>query len=65
MTTIYESVTILEEYPEIYKQDELKKNNKGNISAYEKHNYRISYQIEKQEIYIIRVRQASKEPLKY
>jgi plasmid stabilization system protein ParE len=62
---IHESALILATNPEIYKLDTLKDNNKGNIRAYEKHTYRISYQIEKEAVYIIRVRYARKEPLGY
>lgn len=65
ITEIHESVSILTTDSEIYKLDALKKNNKGNIRAYEKHSYRISYLIEKEEVYIIRVRYARKEPLEY
>ncbi|WP_194766661.1 type II toxin-antitoxin system RelE/ParE family toxin [Tamlana sp. I1] len=65
ITEIYESTSILADNPEIYKLDTLKENNKGNIRAYEKHTYRISYLVEKNAIYIIRVRYARKEPLEY
>ncbi len=62
---IYESTSILATNPEIYKLDSLKQNNKGNIRAYEKHTYRISYLIDKETVYIIRVKYARKEPLEY
>ncbi len=65
ITEIYESTEVLMENPEIYKLDALKENNKGNIRAYEKHTYRISYLIEEKAIYILRVRYARKEPLGY
>jgi plasmid stabilization system protein ParE len=65
ITEVYESASILATNPEIYKLDTLRKNNKGNIRAYEKHTYRISYQIEESTVYIIRVRYARKEPLEY
>lgn len=65
ITEIYESASILATDPEIYKLDTLKENNKGNIRTYEKHTYRISYLIEKEAVYIIRVRYARKEPLEY
>jgi plasmid stabilization system protein ParE len=51
--------------PEIYKLDALRKNNPGNIRAFEKHSHRISYLIEDEAIYIIRVRYARKQPLNY
>lgn len=65
ISEIYESASILATNPEIYKLDNLKENNKGNIRAYEKHTYRISYLVEEKAIYIIRVRYARKEPLGY
>ena len=65
ITEIFESTLILESNPEIYKLDSLKENNKGNIRAYQKHTYRISYLIEEETVYILRVRYARKEPLEY
>ncbi|MDC6353989.1 MULTISPECIES: type II toxin-antitoxin system RelE/ParE family toxin [unclassified Robiginitalea] len=65
ITEIYDSTAILASDPEIYRLDTLKKNNRGNIRAYEKHTYRISYLIEQKAVYIIRVRYARKEPLEY
>ena len=62
---VHESTSILATDPEIYKLDTLRKGNRGNIRAYEKHSYRISYQVEKEAVYIIRVRYARKEPLGY
>jgi len=65
ITEIYESTSILATNPEIYKLDKLRENNRENIRAYEKHTYRISYLVEEEKVYIIRVRYARKEPLKY
>lgn len=65
ITEIYESAVILATNPEIYKLDTLKENNNGNIRAYEKYTYRISYLVEEEAVYIIRVRYARKEPLGY
>lgn len=62
---LYESTNILATNPEIYELDQLYANNTGNVRAYVKHNYRISYLVEKECIYIIRVRYARKEPLLY
>jgi len=62
---IYESASILATNPEIYKLDTLKEDNKGNIRAYEKHTYRISYLIKEEAVYVIRVRYARKEPLEF
>lgn len=65
ITAIHESAFILSSNSDIYKVDQLRINNAGNIRAYEKHTYRISYQIEAEAVYIIRVRYARKEPLEY
>lgn len=65
ITELYESTTVLATNSEIYELDRFKKNNRGNIRAYEKHTYRIAYLIEEEAIYIIRVRHARKEPLEY
>ena len=55
---VHESTLILATNPEIYKVDPLRLKNKGNA-------YRISYLIEDEAVYIIRVRYARKEPLEY
>ncbi len=65
ITEIHDSISILATNPEIYKLDTLKHNNKGNIRVYEKHTYRISYLVEEDTLYVIRVRYARKEPLEY
>ena len=65
ITEVYDSVSILSTNPEIYKLDFLKSNNKGNIRAFQKHSYRISYLIEKEIVYILRVKHSRKEPLEY
>lgn len=65
ITEIFDSALLLATNPEIYKLDTLKKNNKGNIRAYEKHTYRISYLVEEETVFILRVRYARKEPLEY
>src|SRR5690606_40571807 len=50
ISQIYESASILATEPEIYKLDTLKENNIGNIRAYEKHTYRISYLVEEEVV---------------
>ena len=62
---VHESTLTLATNPEIYKVDPLRLKNKGNLRFYEKHAYRISYLIEDEAVYIIRVRYARKEPLEY
>lgn len=64
ITEIYESVQILSSQPEIYKLDELRRKNNGDIRAFEKHAYRISYQINDDKVYIIQIRYARKKPQK-
>lgn len=64
-TEIYNSTSDLAFNPEMYKIDSLKLNNRGTIRAYEKHTYRISYMIDQNSIYILRVRYARKEPLTF
>jgi mRNA-degrading endonuclease RelE of RelBE toxin-antitoxin system len=62
---VYDAVSILKTHSEIYKLDEFKKNNPGTIRAFEKHTYRISYQIDADTIFIIRLKYARKEPKIY
>ena len=62
---IYDSVSILKTNSEIFKSDTLKTNNSGNIRAYQKHGYRLSYLIEEKKVFIIRVRHAKREPLEF
>ncbi|TXE19119.1 hypothetical protein ES692_04490 [Psychroserpens burtonensis] len=50
---------------EIYKIDQLKNNNQGNVRTYEKHKYTITYLIEDTKVYILRVRYAKKEPIRF
>lgn len=65
ISEIYDSTLILASNPEIYKLDPLKVKNRGNIRTYEKHSYRITYLIEEDVVYIIRIRYAGKEPLEF
>lgn len=51
--------------PERYSLDKYRKNNDGSIRAFEKHHYRIAYQIKNDEIRILRLRHTSRLPLKY
>ena len=47
---IFESTSVLTTNPEIFKVDSLKKNNPGNIRAYEINTFRISYLIQEKAI---------------
>jgi len=51
--------------PERYPLDKYRKNNDGSIRAFEKHRYRIAYQIKNDEIRILRLRHTNRLPLKY
>ena len=55
----------LPDNPERHPPDKLKKKNKGDHRAFNKYSYRISYQIKKEIIVILRVRHAKREPLDY
>jgi plasmid stabilization system protein ParE len=62
---IFDTAERLKNNPEIYPLDKYRKNNNGTIRAFEVYNYRISYQIAKSEIRILRVRHTKREPLKH
>lgn len=55
----------LSDNPEIYSLDRFKKNNDGDFRAFEKYSYRVTYQVEKTQITILRVRHTSREPLEH
>lgn len=63
--SIFEITDSLAKNPEIYPLDKYRKNNKGNIRAFEKYSLRVAYQVTKTEIRIIRVRHTSRNPLEY
>lgn len=60
--SIYESVSVLKTNWEIYELDEMKKSNSGNFRAYEIYNYRVSYKITANKIFIIRIRHTKHNP---
>lgn len=62
---ILESTKSLETGITIYQADILKDNNNGGYRAYTIFSYRITYKIEKDFVYILRVRHTSREPLEY
>ncbi len=53
------------EFPEMYKQDDLKAKNDGSFRVFIQDRIRISYQITPKKIYIAGVRHTSQEPLEY
>ncbi|MFB3387331.1 type II toxin-antitoxin system RelE/ParE family toxin [Flavobacterium sp. LAR06] len=66
--TIFESTEIIKTQPEIYKLDKQKTNNDGSFRVYSVSDYSISYQINNDSIYILRVphnaRKSKKHPWK-
>lgn len=62
---ILEATNILAVNPEIYPLDKYKIDNNGSFRAFELFRYRISYQITKNEVIIIRIRHTSMNPKKY
>ena len=63
--TIYLSVSILKSNSEIYQLDEMKVNNNENYRAFEIYNYRISYKVDNDYIYILRIRHTSRNPKQF
>ncbi len=63
--TLIDLTIDLPENPEKHPLDKFKKNNDGTWRAFEKHHYRVSYRILKNQIRIIRMRHTSKSPLTY
>ena len=63
--TIIDLTIELPNNPEKYPSDKFKKNNDGTWRAFEKHHYRISYLILKDQIRVVRMRHTSKSPLNY
>lgn len=59
------SVEILKNNWEIYETDEMRIPIDENYRAFEKFSYRISYKIDLENIFIIRVRHASRNPKNY
>jgi plasmid stabilization system protein ParE len=51
--------------PEKHPLDQLKKPNDGTWRAFEKHHYRISYRIIRNEVRIVRLRHTSRSPLTF
>jgi addiction module RelE/StbE family toxin len=62
--TIYNSVSILKSNSEIYEWDEMKQPRTKDYRAYEIYNYRVSYKITDNFIFILRIRHTSRNPKK-
>ena len=65
VNTIFESTEILKTQPEIYKLDKQKTNNDGSFRVYSVYDYNISYQINNDSIYILRVRHNARKSKKH
>ena len=65
VNTIFESTEILKTQPEIYKLDKQKTNNDGSFRVYSVYDYSISYQINNDSIYILRVRHNARKSKKH
>jgi len=63
--SIKEKVRDLSKHPEIYPLDRFIKDNDGNIRAFEKYSYRVTYKVKETKIIIARVRHTSREPLAF
>ncbi len=63
--SIYKSVTILKSQSEIFPLDIYKSFNKGNYRAFEIFSYRISYRVEYNTIFIVRIRHTKRDKLDY
>lgn len=64
-TVILDMTDDLKNNPEIHPLDKYRKNNNGDIRAFEKYNLRVSYQVTEREIRIIRLRHSSRDPVVY
>ena len=62
---ILQTAKKLSSHPEIYSLDRFTKDNDGSIRAFEKYSYRVTYQVEETQVFILRVRHTSREPLEY
>ncbi|OFX28462.1 MAG: hypothetical protein A2033_14730 [Bacteroidetes bacterium GWA2_31_9] len=62
---ILDEVEALSEFVTAHSLDRFKVNNDGTFRAFIVYNYRISYFIENNIIYILRIRHTSREPLRY
>lgn len=62
---ILKTTKSLSSKPEIYTIDRFKIENDGSIRAFEIYSYRVTYQVQKTQVVILRVRHTSREPLKY
>ncbi|TVR80879.1 MAG: type II toxin-antitoxin system RelE/ParE family toxin [Chitinophagaceae bacterium] len=63
--SILDSTRALAFYPDIHPIDRFKINNDGSYKAYEIYSYRISYKVQTEFIYILRLRHTSRNPFIY
>ncbi|MEI6508777.1 MAG: type II toxin-antitoxin system RelE/ParE family toxin [Bacteroidota bacterium] len=63
--SIQSQVNSIKKKPLIFEVDHLKMNNDGSFRSNTVYSYRITYKISKNQIFILRVRHTSREPLEY
>lgn len=64
-TRIMNLIKVIPTNPEIYREDELKRDNDGTYRVFNLHSIRVSYKIEPKAIIILRVKHSSQEPISY
>ncbi len=62
---ILEAIMEASKSPEIFKADNLKKNNDGTVRVFTVYHTRVAYQITKEGIEVLRLRHTSREPQEY
>ena len=62
---ILDEIESLVKFPEKHPPDRFKKNKDGNFRAFVVYSYRISYLLENDSVYVLRIRHTSREPLEY
>jgi plasmid stabilization system protein ParE len=62
---LLEKIAGLLDFPERYPLDKYRKDNSGKVRAFEKHRYRVAYQVENDHIRILRIIHTSRLPLDY
>lgn len=61
----HERAALIADKPKLYSADKYKLNNDGSYRAFVIYHYRITYVIEVDAIYILRIRHTSQEPKQY
>lgn len=64
-TRVWKIISLLPEFPRMFKADDSKDKNNGNFRAFVSDRIKVSYQITPTLIRIIRIRHTSQEPMEY